>query len=81
MLWAACCTCFFGFLRSGEVIVPSPKEYDPEYHLSEGDVAIDNLATPNVIWIKIEGQRPTHLERGFQCNSVGQTRNYVQWGL
>ena len=29
MLWASCCTCFFGFLRSGEVTVPSMKEYDP----------------------------------------------------
>ena len=34
MLWAASCTCFFGFLRSGEVTVPLMKEYDPEGHLS-----------------------------------------------
>ena len=26
MLWAACCSCFFGFLRSGEVTVPSTKD-------------------------------------------------------
>ena len=32
MLWAACCWCYFGFLRSGEVTVPSEAEYDsPQY--------------------------------------------------
>ena len=36
MLWAECCTCFFGFLRSGEVTVPSMTEYVPEGNLSEG---------------------------------------------
>ena len=34
MLWAACCTCFFGFLRSGKITVPSMAEYDADYHLS-----------------------------------------------
>ena len=28
MLWTAGCMCYFGFLRSGEVTVPSLKEYD-----------------------------------------------------
>ena len=27
MLWAACCTCFFGFLRSDEIAVPLQKDY------------------------------------------------------
>ena len=28
MLWAACCTCFFGFLRSGVITVSSLKDYE-----------------------------------------------------
>ena len=46
MLWAAVCTCFFGFLRSGEIVVPSDSEYDPTTHLSYGDVRLDNPINP-----------------------------------
>ena len=34
MMWAACCTTFFGFLRCGEFTIPSLATYDPEVHLS-----------------------------------------------
>ena len=44
MLWAACCTCYFGFFRSGEICVPSAKEYDPSAHLSISDIAVDSLS-------------------------------------
>ena len=30
MLWAAVCACFFGFMRSGEITVPSESAYDPD---------------------------------------------------
>ena len=33
MLWAACCTCYFGCLRAGEVTAPEKGEFDPGVHL------------------------------------------------
>ena len=38
LIWAACCLCFFGFLRAGEMTVPSDGEFDPQTHLSLADV-------------------------------------------
>ena len=38
MLWAAC---YFGFLRSGEICVPSDMDCDPSTHLSFLDIAVD----------------------------------------
>ena len=54
MLWAAAYLCFFRFFRSGEVVVPSENTYDPEVHLSVGDVRADNTVKPLFleVWIK-----------------------------
>ena len=43
MLWAVVCTCFFGFLQSGEVVIPSAVAYDPSVHLSHGNVKVDSV--------------------------------------
>jgi len=40
MLWAAATMCFFGFLRSGEVVVPRDNTFDPNVHLVKGDVKV-----------------------------------------
>ena len=42
MLWAASCLCLFGFLQTGEAVVPSNASYDPEVHLSVGDVKVND---------------------------------------
>ena len=64
MLWAACCTCFFGFLRSGEVTVPSLKEYDPEGHLSEGDVTLNSQRDPSIVRVHIKASKTDPFRRG-----------------
>ena len=74
MLWAASCACFFGFLRSGEVTVPSMREYDPDGHLSEGDVSLDSQSEPSVIRIHIKASKTDPFRKGVYVY-LGKTGN------
>ena len=64
MLWAAACMCFFGFLRSGEIVVPSATTYNPAVHLSYGDVKADNIATPQYIEVTIKASKTDPFRKG-----------------
>ena len=66
MLWAAACTCFFGFLRSGEVVVPSDSEYDATVHLSFGDVRLDNTTDPQFLEVTIKASKTDPFRQGVQ---------------
>ena len=65
MLWAAACTCFFGFLRSVEV-VPSDSEYDAAVHLSFGDVRLDNTTDPQFLEVTIKASKTDPFRQGVQ---------------
>ena len=49
MLWAAVSTCFFGFMRSGEMTLPSESAFDPSTHLCFSDVSVDDITKPLVV--------------------------------
>ena len=57
MLWTVVCTCFFEFLQSGEVVVPSAATYDPSVHLSHGDVKVDSISAPSYITVMIKASK------------------------
>ena len=57
MLWAAATLCFFGFLRSGEVTVPSDSEFDGTAYLTFRDVAIDRLQAPSMLRVRIKASK------------------------
>ena len=65
MLWAACCTAFFGFLRSGEITTPSLKEYDAEVHLSFGDISLDSTHNPTVAQVRIKASKTDPFRQGI----------------
>ena len=57
MLWAAICTRFFRFLRSGEVVVPLDSEYDPAVHHSFGDVRMDSTTDLQFLEVAIKASK------------------------
>ena len=64
MLWAAAYMCFFGFLQSGEIVVPSATTYNPAVHLSYGDLKADNIATPQYIEVIIKASKTDPFRKG-----------------
>ena len=78
MLWAACCLGFFAFLRSGEMTVPSANSFDPSWHLTPMDVAVDNSQQPSLIQLSLSVPRPTKHARASSCSLAGPTTSYAR---
>ena len=76
LLWAACCTAFFGFLRSSEMTVPSQATYDPTIHLSMQDVAVDNRSSPSLVRILIKQSKTDPFRQGVYIY-LGRTGNAI----
>ena len=57
MLWAAALLCFFGFLRAGEIIIPSDTAYDEGTHISFSDVMVDSFNNPHVLKVRIKASK------------------------
>jgi hypothetical protein len=72
MLWAVACTCFFGFLRSGEATVPTLTGYDPGVHLSITDVAIDSREAPSMVSLRIKASKTDPFRAGVTIH-LGRT--------
>ena len=76
MLWAAATLCFFGFLRSGEITVPSDTTYDEGAHLGFRDVAVDNLQDPKSVRVRIKASKTDPFRMGVDVY-VGKTGNQL----
>ena len=72
MLWAAACIGFFGFLRAGEFTTPSRSTYDPDAHLSLGDIAFDSHSAPSVVRLRIKQSKTDPFRQGVDVY-VGAT--------
>lgn len=76
MLWAACCTAFFGFLRVGEMTIQNQNAYDSTVHLSLQDVALDSRASPTIIWLTIKQSKTDPFRKGVRL-CLGRTDSVV----
>ena len=74
MLWAACLLCFFGFLRSGEITVPSDTAFDEGAHLAFSDVAVDSTRSPKILRVHIKASKTDPFRVGVDV-FVGRTDN------
>ena len=66
MMWAACCVCFFGFLRSGEITVLNRSDYDPNAHLSFCDLAVDDQEHPTMLQLNLKSSKTDPFRKGVQ---------------
>lgn len=65
MFWAASCLAFFGFLRAGELTVPSAQRYDASYHLNLADISANHKSQPSVMHVKIKASKTDPFRRGM----------------
>jgi len=76
MLWAAITTCFFGFMRSGEITVPSESAFDPSSHLCLSDVLVDDLNSPKIVKLNLKASKSDPFRKGVEivlgttCNNL-----------
>ena len=74
MLWAASTACFFGFMRAGEITLPSQEAYDPTAHLSFNDIAVDDPSSPTVMEIRVKASKTDPFRKGVSLY-MGLTNN------
>ena len=64
LTWAAACTGFFGFLRTGEFLTPDSGPWDPQVHLTLADIALTNIQSQRAIILRIKASKTDQLRTG-----------------
>jgi hypothetical protein len=76
MLWAAACVCFFGFLRSGEMVVPDGASFDAEAHLAVGDVRVNDPSNPEFLEVRLKASKTDPFRQGVSIY-LGKTHSDI----
>ncbi len=63
MLWAACCTAFFGFLRAAEFTC-SPSQFQEGVHLSLACIKIDKSPIPDTVHVYLPRSKTDQFGKG-----------------
>ena len=75
LFWAACCTGFYGFLRSGEFTTKT-KTFDPETNLALSDIKVDRYIEPTVLLVSIKCSKTDPFRKGYTLR-LGVSRSEV----
>ena len=76
MFWAAKSLCFFDFMCSGELTIPSATSYDEGAHLSFNNVAVDGIQSPRMLRMHIKASKTDPFRVGVNIY-VGRTGNLL----
>ena len=63
-------------MRAGEVTVPSWGRYNPQGHLSVGDVKLDRLVGPSLVSVNIKASKTDPFSKGVVIY-LGRTDNLL----
>jgi hypothetical protein len=78
LMWAASCLCFFGFLRTGEMTVPSDGGYNPQTHLNLSDIALDDNRRPSLVRVSIKQSKQIRSVKGSTFSWVARLPIYAR---
>ena len=81
LLWAACCLCYFAFLRSGEITVQSHKSFDAVWHITPLDLAVDDVHNPSLLQIRLKASKTDQARKECLWWLVELGATYVLWQL
>ena len=74
MLLTAASLCFFGFMPSDELTIPSDSSYDESAYLSFKDVSVNSIRNPQVLRVRIIASKTDPFRLGVDI-FVGRTGN------
>lgn len=74
MLWAAVSTCIFGFMRAGEMTLPSEAAFDPNTHICFKDVLVDSIDNPKIVKLNLKASKTDPFRKGVEV-VLGRTNN------
>ena len=73
MVWAACCTGFFGFLRCSELLVPDGTMFNSRLHLSVANLEFTRGVEQDLFLIGIKESKTDQLRTG-EIVALGSTK-------
>ena len=57
MLWVAATLCFFRFLTSGKITIPTDTAFEDTSHFTFKDIAVDRLNSPSMLRVRIKASK------------------------